>query len=611
MEAVENEDFVNKKDRPKKHNFVSWIPMCIVFALIAIMIPVTKNFSHIPQVGAGFAARTVCSGVFISNRSLQSLKDNELEGIAGLFYFTLEEQGASASLFGLGFAKKTARFISPALGCRLVDSTDASSSNASISLMAVHALHTNKIGSAPSTQITNRYENKCCDGNVKGTNAKLESWLDTQFTPEAHADNQSRAIVVLHKGKVIGERYNSFISTLSKGQGLAGQNNLNPGRKDNEGVIDCNTKLLGWSMTKSVQALIIGAAEQAGILGELGIRRAVKLIDFTQDERDRIYHLNGNRNVTFADLLQMVDILRISENYAIHNGDIPKMLYTATDFSKHCSDSAYFTRMPSEEYSLHSTSTARGTGTLGYNYNALWNHVRGKAYKEEEMDKKKNMDVQHLGWYYNSGLTNILAKEFRLLFSDDDAYYNFPHTHLFHPLGIDSFTIETDGIGTFVASSYGYATARDWAKLGQLLLNNGRSKSIYDTSEGEGKQILSETFIKWALTPHGNSGGLYGGSIWLNPSVVDVPAYNALPFNSPNKQRYRWITKVLPSDAFGFNGFMGQMVVGIPSLDLVVVRIGFTKADVDPTASDLEKKGQVPWNRATFFTELLEAIAQN
>ena len=41
------------------------------------------------------------------------------------------------------------------------------------------------------------------------------------------------------------------------------------------------------------------------------------------------------------------------------------------------------------------------------------------------------------------------------------------------PLGAPSFILETDAAGTFIGSSYALATAGDWAKFGQLYLDDG------------------------------------------------------------------------------------------------------------------------------------------
>lgn len=165
---------------------------------------------------------------------------------------------------------------------------------------------------------------------------------------------------------------------------------------------------------------------------------------------------------------------------------------------------------------------------------------KGNSNSNSNSKSKRKSTHSNLGWYYSSGLSNVLASEFRALFKSDEDYYAFPHEALFHPIGIENFVLETDGAGTYVASSFGFATARDWAKLGQLMLNKG---AVTDKNNVK-TQVISEDFVEWAVTPHPHSGGLYGGSVWLNPSTVDVKAYNDLTHVNANKVRFRWITHV-------------------------------------------------------------------
>ena len=107
------------------------------------------------------------------------------------------------------------------------------------------------------------------------------------------------------------------------------------------------------------------------------------------------------------------------------------------------------------------------------------------------------------------------------------------------------------------------------------------------------------------MTPHPHSAGLYGGSIWLNPTCVSVEQAADLPQSHKIRSRYRWMTKVTPSDAFVFSGFQEQMVLGIPSLNIVIARIGFTKAEDD---GEIETEGERPYSKAVLVREILEAL---
>jgi CubicO group peptidase (beta-lactamase class C family) len=109
--------------------------------------------------------------------------------------------------------------------------------------------------------------------------------------------------------------------------------------------------------------------------------------------------------------------------------------------------------------------------------------------------------------------------------------------------------VESDANGLFVASSYSYGSARDWARFGLLFLNNGVFAD--DT-------ILSENWVNFMKTPAEASNGNYAGTFWLKESdpeqaLVDVP-----------------------DDVFFADGFLGQRVYIIPSKKLVAVRFGYS-----------------------------------
>src|SRR6185503_4555473 len=89
-------------------------------------------------------------------------------------------------------------------------------------------------------------------------------------------------------------------------------------------------------------------------------------------------------------------------------------------------------------------------------------------------------------WQYSSGTTNIISRAIRSVIGDEAAYADFPRQALFNRLQMSSALIETDASGAFIGSSFGYATARDWARLGMLYVNDG---------VGEGQRILPEGWV--------------------------------------------------------------------------------------------------------------------
>ena len=126
-------------------------------------------------------------------------------------------------------------------------------------------------------------------------------------------------------------------------------------------------------------------------------------------------------------------------------------------------------------------------------------------------------------------------------------YLSFPRRALFDKLGMRSVVIETDPYGDFLTQGYDFAAARDWARLGNLYLQDG----VWN-----GERILPEGFVRFVSTvaPAWAADGrpIYGGFFWINGDG-DLP---------------------IPRDAYFMAGAGGQLTVIIPSHDLVVVRQG-------------------------------------
>jgi hypothetical protein len=155
-------------------------------------------------------------------------------------------------------------------------------------------------------------------------------------------------------------------------------------------------------------------------------------------------------------------------------------------------------------------------------------------------------------WEYSSGSSNIIARVIRNTLQDDSEYLAFPRRALFDHLGMARAVIETDAAGTFVASSYMYATARDWARFGMLYLRDG----VWD-----GEQILPEGWVAYSVSPApADPRKHYGAHFWL-----EVP------------NEYCGTGDSLPREAFHAAGHEGQFVTIVPSRDAVIVRLGRTR----------------------------------
>jgi CubicO group peptidase (beta-lactamase class C family) len=270
--------------------------------------------------------------------------------------------------------------------------------------------------------------------------------------------------------------------------------------------------LPGWSMAKSVLNALVGILVDEGRLS-LDSRELLPLWR-SPDPRAAI---------TLEDLLRMRSGLRFSESYANPWSDVVQMLFTTPDAA------AYAAGRP----------LAATPGSV---------------------------------WSYSSGTTNILSAVVRRTVGDSE-YARWPRRALFDRIDMPSAVMEMDASGTFVCSSFMLATARDWARYGQMWVDDGLSAQL---------AILSGNWIRFSTTPTAQSpDGCYGAHWWLKLS-------REIGGESP-------AAAAIAPDAFYALGHEGQTLTVIPSRRLVVVRLG---ASIYIDA----------WNHAEFVAALQDAV---
>jgi len=247
---------------------------------------------------------------------------------------------------------------------------------------------------------------------------------------------------------------------------------------------DSKTRFISWSMAKSFTNALIGILVKEG---KIDIYKPANIEEWKKDERNMI---------TLNDLMQMQSGLKWNENYG-NKSDVTVMLHCEGDMSRYAFD------MPLE-YPVGSH------------------------------------------WYYSSGTTNIVNRIIREEFSSDSAYYSFAYRELFNRIGSPDAVFETDAAGTFVGSSYLYATARDFARFGLLFLNDG----VFN-----GERILPEGWVDYSHTPASASNGGYGSFFWLNRS-------KSLPS--------------APEDMYMCVGHDGQRIFILPAQKMVIVVLGYS-----------------------------------
>ncbi|WP_310558462.1 serine hydrolase [Flavobacterium sp.] len=336
---------------------------------------------------SGFSAKSMASGHFIDHRSQELIEknDNDIELIT-LSKNKIDENGkfTTSSVYGL---KERKAIYREGLGATLInDDFDAL-----------------KPYEVPKRTIIKNnlpfpYGNNEPKDTVFATidYTKLNAAVSNAFDVKGEKLKRTRSVIVIYKDKIIAEKYA-------------------PG-------IDKNSKILGWSMTKSITATLYGILQKQG---KLDINKPAPIPEWEKDERAKI---------TINDLLHMNSGLEWEEKYD-KICDATQMLFQAEDMSQ-----------------------SQLVKPAQFKPNTHWN--------------------------YSSGTSNLLSGILRKQFKTHQEYLDFWYAALIDKIGMNSMVVETDMAGNYVGSSYGWATTRDWAKFGLLYLHKGNwnGEQLFDES---------------------------------------------------------------------------------------------------------------------------------
>ncbi len=437
------------------------MPPRLPVLLLAGLLPLAACGRYAPDrmasVATGFAAHQLCGGAFIAGLNPESFWAESAPPAMRLVDWAMwrevdQSRGlVRTSLAGLGARVAVHR---GAAGC-LVQASPSAAAPPTLPDLQPPLLPAIAPDLAP----------------IAGT-AALAATLDHAFAEtDPEAPLQTRAVVVLHRGRLVAERY-------APGYGVA-------------------TRLLGWSMTKSVTNAMLGVLAQQG---RVAMQAPIGLPAWAKDRR---------ATLTPDHLLRMTSGLGFGNSLGAGLGDLvnpaTQMLFADADMA------ASATVAPLEE-------------TPGTH------------------------------WEYSNGNTQILSRLIRdTVGGDETAVLRFARTALFGPLGMQSAVLETDASGAPVGAAYMWATARDWARFGQLYAQDGVLA---------GQRLLPEGWVAYSAAP--TPGGFvgYGAGFWTNQG------------ESPGAKRR--IEQGMPADAFMARGAFGQFVVVVPSRQLVVARLGYT-----------------------------------
>ncbi len=304
--------------------------------------------------------------------------------------------------------------------------------------------------------------------------------------PAPEALGHTHALVVVQGGRIVVERYGRWFADdlTALGDGPTGP------------VTPADTHL-SWSMAKSVLHAACGLVALDGPLA-LGDRPDVPAWTGPGDPRQAI---------TFDHLLQMRPGLQWLEEYYELTGDA----------------------LPDVVTMLYDPEASKDMAGFAASFPLAAEPGSDEAYN------------------YSSGTSNIVAAAVqRIVGGGEDGMRAFLSDRLFGPLGMVSADPRFDDAGTFIASSYLYATARDYARFGLLYLRDG----VWD-----GRRLLPDGWVDHARRLRSRADDdehWYGAHWWADDDG--------------------WGT-------FLADGFEGQRILCIPDLDLVLVRLGKTHTD--------------------------------
>ena len=259
--------------------------------------------------------------------------------------------------------------------------------------------------------------------------------------------------------------------------------------------ITMHTPLESWSMGKSVTATLMGVLIQQGVY------------DLWQSAPVPEWQTEGDPRAA----IRIADILRMSSGLRCRAPQDP-------DFDA------------SQGYPDHLYLYTGGVDSFE------WAATRPSQWPPNTVGRYRNCDPVLINYLIRLGVEGR-----------GEEYHSFPQRALLDKIGVRSMVIETDPHGNFLLQGYELAPARDWARLGNLYLQDG----VWN-----GERLLPEGWADFvsSVAPAWQAEGrpIYGGFFWVNGDGSDP----------------------VPGDAYSMRGAGGQSTTIIPSHDLVVVRLG-------------------------------------
>ena len=344
----------------------------LLLIITIVVLIVVINYPKL-NIIAGYSAKSMNSSVFLAERPVvfTDSTDNNFSPInLGTDKVDKATKTSSSSVFGLLTRKAIYR---EGLGSVLIDANFDTT-------LKVNIPKRSTPDNTTPFPFGNAEQKDTLFNSVNYT--KLNHTVSNLFTN----GTKTRAVVVVHKNQIIAEKYSTGFNK--------------------------NSRILGWSMTKSIMSTVFGVLQHQG---KINISTKAPIAAWQNDER---------KNITINNLLQMNSGLEWDEDYNTIS-DVTKMLFLEKNMAK-------------------------------------------------QQAKKQFAGKPNETWNYSSGTSNLLSGIIRSKFNNHQDYLDFWYSDFIDKIGMNSMLIETDMSGNYVGSSYAWATPRDWAKFGLLYLNNGQ-----------------------------------------------------------------------------------------------------------------------------------------
>ncbi|WP_341677307.1 serine hydrolase [Niveibacterium sp. SC-1] len=421
---------------------------CLLILLLALGACSALRVDRAASVAAGYTSLQLCAGYFVSGLSPDRSYEELIRPLpgSGLVRWGLdyeldpEAETVQTSIAGMIVRRAQHR---PGAGCVLLPADGSPARTAPLS-----ALPSSEAAALP-----------------REINPRLQAQLEASIDPAP--DTRIRALLVLHRGRIVAEHYAAGITA--------------------------HTQLPGFSLSKSVTSALAGLLVGAG---RLRLDAPVPVPEWAKPEDPR-------HAITLDQLLRQTSGL-----------DLPQ---TNSGFD-----------LTSQIMFREGDTAAAAARTLLAATPGTW-------------------------WNYSDAQYMLLSRLLLQASGGSEAgFLQFARQAFFEPLGMRDTTIQFDAAGTPMGANFIFASARDWARFGQLYLDGGR---VGD------RALLPPGWVAYSATPTQDTG--YGAGFWTNRVAGQVPAWGA-PWGLPHA----------PADTFFARGFFGQLIAVIPSEQLVFVRLG-------------------------------------